>query len=94
MTLKGCTGSSPVLGTMYFVYALQSLTRNYIYVGLTSDVVARVERHNNGYERTTKPYRPYKLIFQEEFPDRPSARSKEKYLKSGKGKEFLKSIVR
>ena len=73
---------------MFFVYALRSLTRNYIYVGLTSDLVARLERHN----KTTKPYRTFKLIYQEEFPDRLTARIKEKYLKSGKGKEFLKSI--
>ena len=37
---------------------------------------------------------PGKLIYTEAFPDRIDARKKEKYLKSGIGKEFLKSIVR
>ena len=42
----------------YFVYALKSLERNYIYVGLTNNVQRRVYEHNIGYNRTTKPYRP------------------------------------
>ena len=77
---------------MYFVYALKSLTRNYIYVGLSDNLERRVEEHNSGWERTTKPYRPFKLIFTELLVSRPDARKKERYLKSGVGKEFLKSL--
>ena len=78
---------------MYFVYALRSEVKNYIYVGLTDNVEHRVSQHNNGYERTTKPYRPFKLILVESFPTREQARIREKYLKSGVGKAFLKNIV-
>ncbi|HRK53779.1 MAG TPA: GIY-YIG nuclease family protein [Cyclobacteriaceae bacterium] len=78
---------------MYTVYAIRSLTKNYIYVGLSSDVSKRVERHNKGYERTTKPYRPFELFYTEDHPDRISARRREKFLKSGKGKAFLKSLI-
>ncbi len=78
---------------MYHVYALKSLTKDYIYVGLSSNLPKRIDRHNKGYERTTKPYRPFTLIYSEEQPDRKSAREREKYFKSGKGKEFLRSIV-
>ena len=77
---------------MYYVYAISSLDRNYIYVGLTQDIDARIARHNNGYERTTKPYRPFVLIYSEEVPDRETARKREKYLKSGVGKAFLRSL--
>ncbi len=77
---------------MIVVYAIRSLNRNYIYVGMTFDLNVRLDRHNKGYERTTKPYRPFSLIYKEEFPDRIKARKKEKYLKSGIGKEFLKSL--
>jgi putative endonuclease len=77
---------------MFFVYALKSLSRNYIYVGLTDDIERRVCQHNAGKERTTRPYRPFKLIYSESFPTRPEARKKEKYLKSGVGKEFLKKL--
>ncbi len=76
---------------MYYVYALSSQVTNYIYVGLTDNVDRRVDQHNSGYEKTTKPYRPFKLILKEEFPDRPAARVRESYLKSTNGKRFLRS---
>jgi putative endonuclease len=78
---------------MFFVYALKSETRNYIYVGLTSNVDRRVKEHNLGYEQTTRPYAPFILLHVEKFSTRIEARNREKYLKSGKGKEFLKSLL-
>ncbi|MCH7772277.1 MAG: GIY-YIG nuclease family protein [Bacteroidetes bacterium] len=77
---------------MYTVYAIKSKTRNYIYVGLTSNLNERLHRHNSGYEKTTRVYAPFNLIFFENFLSRVEARAKEKYLKSGVGKEFLKKI--
>ncbi|MDR9410229.1 MAG: GIY-YIG nuclease family protein [Balneolaceae bacterium] len=63
-----------------------------IYIGMTNDLRRRISEHQNGYERTTKPYRPFKLIYYESFPDRKKARNREKYLKSASGKRFLKSM--
>lgn len=77
---------------MIIVYAIKSLSRSYIYVGMTNDLSRRLAEHNNGENRSTKAFRPFVLIFSEEFPDRISARIKEKYLKSGIGKEFLKAL--
>ena len=76
----------------YFVYAISSLEHSYIYVGLTQDIHLRIKRHNDGRERTTKFYRPFKLIYSEVCDSRPVARTKEKYWKSGVGKEKLKRI--
>ena len=76
----------------WFVYSISSLIRNYIYVGLTKDLGDRVQRHNEGRERTTRPYRPFELIHYEEFETRNEARIREKYLKSGTGKEFLREV--
>ncbi|PIR67128.1 MAG: endonuclease [Parcubacteria group bacterium CG10_big_fil_rev_8_21_14_0_10_36_14] len=70
----------------------KKLTKNYIYVGLTNNLERRVSQHNLGKEKTTKPYAPFLLIYKENFLSRREARSKEKYLKSGFGKEFLKSL--
>jgi len=78
----------------YYVYAIKSKTRNYIYVGLTNNLSRRLEEHNRGYIRTTKPYSPFELIFDESFDTRLEARQKEKYLKSGVGKEYLKSLLK
>jgi len=77
---------------MYTVYALKSKIKKYIYVGMTQNFDQRIRRHNNGYEKTTKPYKPFKLIHREVYPSRIEARKREKYLKSGVGKEFLKSL--
>ncbi len=77
---------------MFYVYALSSLSYNYIYVGLTQNVENRKKRHNDGRERTTKFYRPFILIYTEVCNTRPEARIREKYWKSGIGKEKLKKL--
>ena len=77
---------------MIMVYAIRSSSRNYVYVGMTNDLERRLKEHNNGENRSTKAYKPFTLIYSEEFPDRVSARIKERYLKSGVGKEFLKTL--
>jgi len=81
------------LGLMgYFVYAISSLKQNYIYVGLTNNLDDRINRHNSGRERTTRFYAPFQIIYTEITDDLKSARKRERYLKSGAGKEFLKSL--
>ena len=77
---------------MYYVYAIKSLVRNYIYVGLTNNIERRITEHNSGENRSTKAYRPFIIIHKEKFENRIEARNREKFLKSGIGKEFLKSI--
>jgi len=77
---------------MFYVYAISSLNRNYIYVGLTDNVERRFVEHNTGKNKTTKPYLPFKIIYIEEFETRVEARNREKYFKSGVGKEKLKRL--
>ena len=78
---------------MFYIYALSSLSRNYIYVGMTKDLDARIKRHNDGREKTTRAYRPFELIFSEALSvERIEARKREKYWKSGIGKEKLRQI--
>ncbi|MGY6520834.1 MAG: GIY-YIG nuclease family protein [Mongoliitalea sp.] len=77
---------------MVTVYAISSKERKYIYVGLTSNLDDRLHRHNSGYERITKPYRPFKLIYTQEFMTRSEAREREKYLKTTSGKSFLRAL--
>ena len=77
----------------YYVYAIASQIHNYIYVGLTNNINRRVGQHNKGKERTTRIYRPFELIYSENLPSRIAARQREKYLKSGSGKEFLKKPI-
>ena len=77
---------------MFYVYAISSIEKNYIYVGLTSNIEERLKRHNGLKEHTTKFYAPFKLIYLEEAITRIDARVREKYWKSGVGKEKLRSL--
>lgn len=77
---------------MYYVYAIRSLSKNYIYVGLTANTERRIAEHNDKKEKTTRSYAPFRTILIEEYDTRIKAREREKYLKSGAGKEYLKSL--
>jgi putative endonuclease len=76
----------------FFVYAISSLVKNYIYVGLTDNLDRRINQHNRGYSKTTKPYLPFKIVLTEEFETRELARKREIFLKSGIGKEYLRHL--
>ncbi|WP_425339412.1 GIY-YIG nuclease family protein [Aridibaculum aurantiacum] len=78
---------------MFYVYAIKSIHRSYIYVGLTENLERRFHQHQSGQNKTTKPYAPFIILHFEELPTRPESRSREIYLKSGSGKEFLKSLL-
>ncbi len=77
---------------MYVVYALSSLTRNYIYIGLTDNLERRIAQHNAGHEKTTKPYLPFIVLYSEVLDTRTEARLREKYWKSGTGKRQLRKL--
>ncbi len=78
---------------LYFVYAIQSHKDGRIYVGLSKNPDVRLVEHNNGETKSTKGFRPWKLIYQKLIGSRLEARKEEKKLKSGYGKEFLKSLT-
>ena len=78
---------------MFYVYAIKSLHRNSIYVGLTNNVERRLKEHNSGENRSTKAYAAFVLFYKEEHSERSNARNREKWLKSGIGKEFLHSVL-
>ena len=78
---------------MHYVYIITSEIKTYTYVGMTQNLEDRINRHNLGHERTTKPYAPFKLVYQEKFKTRIEARKREKYFKSGIGREKIKSIL-
>ncbi|MEQ1849466.1 MAG: GIY-YIG nuclease family protein [Candidatus Peribacteraceae bacterium] len=78
---------------MYTVYVIRSTVANYLYVGLTNSIERRLKQHQGGKERTTRSYRPFKLVHTETFEKRIHAREREKQLKSGSGKEWLKDKI-
>ena len=77
---------------MYFVYAIKSIKDERIHVGFSSNLQRRLSDHNHGHVFSTKGYCPWRLIYKEQIINRKEARIREKFLKSGIGKEYLKSI--
>ncbi|MEO1515209.1 MAG: GIY-YIG nuclease family protein [Bacteroidota bacterium] len=77
---------------MFFVYVLSSTSQKRFYIGMTSDLSRRLKEHNAGKTKSTKGYRPWKILFHEPYPTRVEARKREKYLKSGVGREYINRI--
>jgi putative endonuclease len=78
---------------VYYVYAIKSKKDGRIYVGMCADIEVRLKEHNAGKTKSTKGFLPWVIIYKEELKSRLEARKREIYLKSGIGKEFLKSLV-
>ena len=78
----------------HYVYILQSLKDHRYYVGETSDVEARLLFHNSGKQRSTRNRIPFRLVLVEEYPDRETALKREKQIKSWKGGEAFKRLIK
>ena len=78
-------------GDKRVVYVLRNRDRHpQFYVGITSDVNARLGDHNMGRCPHTATRRPWQLHVVIEFSDEPRAIRFERYLKSGSGRAFAK----
>ena len=75
---------------MYYTYILRNMQNGRLYTGYTNDLRKRFKEHNDGRSIYTKTRGPYELIYYEACLNEQDARSREKYLKSGKGKRYIK----
>lgn len=76
---------------MYYTYLLLSSRDNRFYTGCTNDLRKRVLAHNAGQVRSTASRAPFELIYYEACLNRDDALRREKFLKIGKGKRFLRN---
>ncbi len=76
----------------YFVYVLINKEKK-LYKGVTADLEKRLKYHNDGKSRWTRSRGPWELVYKEEFNNKSKALKREKFLKSGKGREYLKKIT-
>jgi putative endonuclease len=77
----------------YFVYLLWSIRSKRTYVGQTDDIDNRLKRHNAGYIRSTKAYRPWILVHKELYSTRSDAMKRETWLKSPTGRKSIVKII-
>lgn len=78
---------------MWYVYILESLKNGRYYTGYTNNLERRLLEHNKGLTKSIKYLRPLRLIYKEDYSSRAEAAKREKFLKSGKGREFRKEIL-
>ena len=78
---------------MYTVYVLYSEKFQKHYTGYSSDFEARLLSHQHlGKKDWCIRYRPWKVIYTETFTDKSLAMAKEKWLKTGIGRDFIKTL--
>jgi putative endonuclease len=78
---------------MYFVYVLENTATKKHYTGFTTDLTQRVGQHNSGVTKSTKNRGKWVLLYSEEFTTRSEAMRRERFLKSGQGREELRRIL-
>ncbi len=81
----------------FWVYVLQSETTGKVYIGQTNDLRLRLSQHNDpNFQRTLHTKRnqgPWKLVQTETFSTRAQAMSREKALKSGQGRKWIREEI-
>ena len=83
-----------IIKTMSFlVYVLESEKNKRRYVGNTQNLLRRLEQHNAGRCRSTKAYKPWKIVYREMFRSRSAAVKRERTLKSRYGRKILKALI-
>ena len=79
----------------YYVYVLYSPSFEKIYIGYTSNLQQRLLSHNElATKGWTIKFRPWELLFTEEYITKAEALKREKQLKSAKGREFIWKIIK
>ena len=78
---------------MFYVYILSSKSRGRHYTGHTANPTQRLGQHNHGITASTKNRGPWELVHREELATRAEAMRREKFLKSGKGRDELAQIL-
>jgi putative endonuclease len=79
---------------MIYTYLLQSKKDKKWYTGCTNDLRKRFKLHNENQIRATKHRGPFQLVYYEACLDEQDAFAREKYLKSGPGKHYLKNRLK
>jgi putative endonuclease len=76
---------------MHYVYVLRSASDDGFYIGYSANLRKRFEQHAKGDAFATSCRGPWKLIYYEACLEQADALGRERYLKSGGGRRFLKA---
>lgn len=78
----------------YLAYIMYSSKFDKTYIGQTGNLIARFKDHNElGKKGWTTKYRPWKVVHVEFYKTRSEALAREKFLKTGRGREWIKQNI-
>lgn len=78
----------------YYVYLIRSLKDSSWYIGFTENLKTRIKEHNADGNISTKNKTPYELIYFEGYLSKLDALGREKFLKSGSGRKFIRKQLK
>ena len=78
---------------MQYVYVLQSKKDGDLYVGCTNNLKSRIKLHNAKKVVSTAKRVPFVLLYYEAYIDSQDAYNREKYMKTGYGKNYIKKVL-
>ncbi len=80
---------------VFWVYVIRSEASGKLYIGHTNDLAGRVRQHNDPARNrslyTKRQAGPWTLVHSERCPTRAAAMGRERYLKSGRGRAWLRA---
>ena len=79
---------------LYYVYVLKSKKDNKFYTGMTNNLEKRLCEHNSALVFSTKSRIPLEIVYYEASFNEKDAEAREKYLKSGMGKRYIKNRIK
>ena len=79
---------------MFYTYVLYSEKDHGLYIGYSSDLKARFRQHTDGEVQSTAHRRPLVIAYYEAYVCRRDAETRERFLKSGSGRTYLKKQMR
>lgn len=79
---------------MWYTYVIKSKKDDRWYIGITDDLRKRLSKHNAGDVPSTKDRAPFELIYYEACVNKDDTVAREKYLKSGMGRRYLKNRLK
>ena len=78
---------------MCYVYILYSAKSDRFYVGSTNNLNDRIQRHNSGRSKYTKPGGPWELVYSKEYATKADAVKAEMYIKAQKSRNYIDSLI-
>jgi len=79
---------------MFYTYVLRSLKDGKLYTGFSPDLRARLKKHRAGKVLATKNRLPVDVIYYEAYINERDARERERYLKTGWGRNYVHKILK